>query len=298
LHNQRRQTSVHSRIFAVAGALLVTFLWSSSYILIKIGLEDIKPLSFAAVRYALAFLILLVGMSIKRNHGPSVHFTRRLWIRLAVVGFASYTVAQGFQFLGLFYLPATTTTFLLNFTPIFVVLIGVPLLSEKPSGYQAVGILIALIGAYLYFLVPIIGSMVLGVAVVVLSGLGWACYMVLVRELQIRSRISTSALTTATMGIGTLGLMLIALPVEGVPSITLEGWLIIAWLSLVNTALAFYLWNRALGLMKAYELSVIQNTMLIQIAFLSWMFLGETFTPIMVVGMSLVLVGVIIVQMT
>lgn len=274
----------------------MTFLWSSSYILIKIGLREITPFSFAAIRYALAFFILLVAVSVRRKQASSFHFTRRLWIRLAVVGLSGYTLAQGFQFLGLYYLPATTTTFLLNFTPIFVVLMGIPLLSEKPSGYQAAGIAMAVIGAYLYFLVPITGSQLLGVLIVLLSGIGWACYMVLVRELQTRFKINPSTLTTATMGIGSLGLVLIAGTIEGIPSVTMHGWLTIIWLSFVNTAVAFYLWNRVLGLMRAYELSVIQNTMLIQIAFLSWMFLGETFTLSMVAGMGLVLVGVFIVQ--
>jgi len=284
------------RILSIAGALLVTFLWSSSYVLVKIGLQEIKPLSFAAARYVLAFLILLAGTSVRRSRVPSTGFTRRLWILLVIVGLAGYTLAQGFNFLGLFYLPATTTSFLLNFTPIFVVFMGIPLLREKPSGYQAAGITIAVIGAYLYFLVPITSNEVLGVVIVLLSGLGWASYMVLVRELQTRSKIDALTLTTTTMGIGSLALTLMALAIEGVPSITLQGWLTIAWLSFVNTALAFYLWNRVLGLMRAYELSVIQNTMLVQIALLSSIFLGETFTPLMLTGMGLVLAGVFIVQ--
>jgi len=296
LHSQRRRTPLQMRILSIAGALLVTFLWSSSYVLVKIGLQEIKPLSFAAARYVLAFLILLAGTSVRRSRVPSTGFTRRLWILLVIVGLAGYTLAQGFNFLGLFYLPATTTSFLLNFTPIFVVFMGIPLLREKPSGYQAAGITIAVIGAYLYFLVPITSNEVLGVVIVLLSGLGWASYMVLVRELQTRSKIDALTLTTTTMGIGSLALTLMALAIEGVPSITLQGWLTIAWLSFVNTALAFYLWNRVLGLMRAYELSVIQNTMLVQIALLSSIFLGETFTPLMLTGMGLVLAGVFIVQ--
>ncbi len=46
---------------AVLQALLVTFLWSTSWILVKIGLDDLdlQPLSFGGLRYALAGLILL-----------------------------------------------------------------------------------------------------------------------------------------------------------------------------------------------------------------------------------------------
>jgi drug/metabolite transporter (DMT)-like permease len=49
--------ATHTR--AVAQALLVTFLWSTSWVLIKWGLADIPALVFAGLRYTLAFLILL-----------------------------------------------------------------------------------------------------------------------------------------------------------------------------------------------------------------------------------------------
>jgi drug/metabolite transporter (DMT)-like permease len=52
---------------------------------------------------------------------------------LVIAGLDGYTVAQGFQFVGLFYLPAVTTSVLLNFNPIFVLVIGVVLLGEGAS---------------------------------------------------------------------------------------------------------------------------------------------------------------------
>ena len=42
---------------AVLQALLVTFLWSTSWMLIKIGLHGIPALTFAGLRYSLAFLV-------------------------------------------------------------------------------------------------------------------------------------------------------------------------------------------------------------------------------------------------
>ena len=51
---------------------------------------------------------------------------------------------------------------------------------------------------------------------------------------------------------------------------------IIAWLAIVNTALAFTLWNSSLRRLAAVESATINNTMLIQIAVLAWVFLGET----------------------
>ncbi len=44
---------------AVLQALFVTFLWSTSWVFIKLGLTDIPALTFAGLRYSLAFLCLL-----------------------------------------------------------------------------------------------------------------------------------------------------------------------------------------------------------------------------------------------
>jgi drug/metabolite transporter (DMT)-like permease len=57
------------------------------------------------------------------------------------------------------------------------------------------------------------------------------------------------------------------------------------------------MWNRALGKLEAFEISVLQNTMLIQIAVLAWVFLGERFTVAKVPAMALVFLGALIVQL-
>jgi len=205
---------------------------------------------------------------------------------LIVMGVAGYTVAQGLQFVGLFYLPAVTTTFLLNFTPIFVVLLGATFLGEAPTKMQLVGIVIALVGAYAYYMTPIKLSEMLGVLVVLSSGLAWAIYLVMARSFQRLDTLGTYRLTTFTMECGAVVLFSSAIVLEGIPRIGPLGGIIILWLSLVNTAFAFYLWNHALKRLKAYELSIIQNTMLIQISILAWTFLGETLTNNMVVDIG------------
>jgi drug/metabolite transporter (DMT)-like permease len=50
---------IPSKRKAIFLAILVTTIWSTSWILIKIGLREIPALPFAAMRYSLAFLILL-----------------------------------------------------------------------------------------------------------------------------------------------------------------------------------------------------------------------------------------------
>ena len=95
------------------------------------------------------------------------------------------------------------------------------------------------------------------------------------------------------MGIGGIALLGTGLAVEGFPPFSLTGWLIIAALAVVNTALAFTLWNRSLQHLSAVTSSLINNTMLVQIAVLAWLFLGEQLGLREVLGLALATVGIL-----
>lgn len=100
------------------------------------------------------------------------------------------------------------------------------------------------------------------------------------------------------MGVGSSVLLVSGVILQGLPPLSLESWAIVLWLAIVNTAFAFTLWNRTLQTLSATESSVINNTMLVQIAILGWLFLGEPLTPMELVGLGLVTIGVLAVQLT
>ena len=283
-----------SRLFAVLEALFVTFLWSSSYVLVKVGLQEIGPLTLVAYRYTVASMVLLL-LALSRGHGALLR-ERGVPLRLGVLGFLGITLAQGFQVLGLFLLPAVSVTFLLNFTPITVLALGAVALKERPSRLQFGGIGMAVVGAALFFNDPLASASLRGILVSLLSGVGWGAYIVLGRRLSM-DRVPVLGLTAFSMAGGTVLLLASAFLFEGFTAVSAAGWGIILWLGVVNTALAFFMWNRALGRLEAFEISVLQNTMLIQIAVLAWVFLGERFGVAKVPAMALVFLGALIVQL-
>jgi len=68
-----------------------------------------------------------------------------------VLGFAGYFLAQGLQFFGLYYFPAITVTFILNMTPIFILILSVFFLEEKHTFTQFIGIVIAVFNVVVFF---------------------------------------------------------------------------------------------------------------------------------------------------
>lgn len=278
---------------AVFLALFVTFLWSTSWVLIKKALVEIPPLTFAGLRYTLAALILLPGL---RRHRPVLAaFTRSDWGRLVVLGIVFYTLTQGGQFLTLNYLPAISFSLMLNFSAVLVAIFGIIALREIPSRLQWAGIVIFLAGVLLYFYPSIsLAGTPLGFLLGGLTVCANAAASILGRSINRLKSIPPLVVTVVSMGIGALILLAVGLAVEGWPALSLANWGVIAWLALVNTAFAFTLWNQSLQVLSAMESSIINNTMLVQIALLAWLFLGEQLNGLDVIGLALAAVGILL----
>jgi drug/metabolite transporter (DMT)-like permease len=277
---------------------LVAFLWSTSWVLIKIGLEDIPALTFAGLRYTLAFACLL-PLAWRSGHRVTLRrLSRAEWGQLVALGLFMYAVAQGGQYLALDRLPAITISLLLNFTAVIVALLGIAMLAEVPTLAQWGGIAIYLIGVVAYFYPAAIPTgQVIGLSFALLCVLGTSLGTIIGRDVNRRETLSPLAITTVSMGIGALIMLAAGVAAQGLPTLSLQSWAIIAWLALVNTAFAFTLWNHTQRTLPAVESGVIANTMLIQIAILAWVFLGERLSPREIGGLALAAVGTLIVQL-
>lgn len=287
-------SSPHAR--AVLAALGVTFLWSTSWVLIKIGLRDIPPLAFAGLRYGLASVCLIAIVGFRQR--PLPRLSKRAWAELAGLGFLFYAVTQGAQFVALSRLPAATLNLILGLSPLTVALLGIRLLGERPTRGQWLGIVIALVGAGTYFYpLQLAPAQAAGLGVGALGLLANALSSILGRHVNRRGDLSPLMVTMISMAIGALLLLGIGIPVQGLPSLSLAHWAIVGWLAVVNTAVAFTLWNYSLRKLRASESSVINNTMLIQIPILAWIALGEGLTAQEIAGLALAGLGTLVVQL-
>ena len=284
---------------SVLQAIFVTVLWASSWVLIKLGLRaDLPALTFAGLRYTLAFLCLAPFVLLSmRNRAVIRSFTRKDWMRFALLGIVYYTLTQGSQFLSLAYLPVATASLVLNLTPLVVGVSGIVFLREYPSRSQWVGITLTILGVAVFFLPLHMGAIpVIGLLVALGGVITNAASSLLGRQVNRLANSSPLIITFTSMGIGSLALLLIGILFQGFGELDLQGWLLIAWLAVVNTAFAFTLWNHTLRTLSAVESSVINSLMMPQIAILAYVFLGEALNGKEILGLILVSLGVMIVQ--
>lgn len=287
--------SLSPRSKAILLAIFVTMLWSSSIILIKKYLVDVPPLTFTGIRYMLAFLMLLPGL-IKRR--AEVRQLRAFdWRYLVILGLVYYTITQGGQFMALVHLDAITMSLLLSFTGPMVAVLGLIFLKERVTRLQWFGMAIFLAGVLVYFLpITTIPKSLLGLGLALLTMTANSVAAVMGRGVNREQRLDPMVVTGISMGIGAVVLLVGGVAIQGLPPLNLKVWLLLLLIAGLNTALAFWIWNHTLQSLTAMESSMINNSMLIQITILAWIFLGESVSLIGAAGLVIAVIGLFLVN--
>jgi drug/metabolite transporter (DMT)-like permease len=283
----------HARLIASVEALLLALVLGSTLVVSKIVLNFLGPLTLTASRYLLAFLFLLPFIPHKN---PFRHWPRRTWLFLLLIGVSFYAVGNGALIVGLRFLPATTDALLLNMVPLLVLAAGGIWLKELPTRLQLIGVVIGMLGGFLFFSSGLAGGKQLGLVIVSVGLLGNAAYGLLGRALAREGRVDTVSLTAIPLALGSLLLFPFALLIEGTPRLVPQAWAFVLLLAAINTALAYVLYNHALKVLAAFEVSVILSITPLITALWSWFLLGEGLRNIQMIGMVVMIVGVALVQ--
>jgi len=280
---------------ALLEALLVTIIWSSTFVVVKLGLESLGPLTIAGLRYLIGSLMLLPFLFIKKSKtGP---ISKNLWLRLVLIGISSYTIGNGALFWGLKFIPATTGSFLMGLIPLLVLFGGAIFLKEIPTRWQALGVFLSLFGSALFFSSGLRPGEPKGVIILIIGLLGFMSFSLLGRGIARDKELDTLRLTTLPLLIGGGISLVLAFVIEGWPIFTSQGLLVVAWLAIINTALGYMLYNHSLKQLTALEMNMVMNLSPLFTALLGWIILGENLSPLQIIGMLVMVSGVVLVQM-
>src|SRR5687767_4265532 len=132
-----------SRGRVVAVWWLATLLWSAGWLFIKIGLSDLPPITFAALRLLLAFVVLSAIVTIRREWQA---VKRSDLLVIAVSGLLLLGVNYALTFWGAQYLPSALTSVLQATSPVFGFLIGTATGAERFSIARGIALPLGLAG--------------------------------------------------------------------------------------------------------------------------------------------------------
>ena len=283
---------------SIAQAFLVVTIWATSWVMIKLGLEDIPPVTFAGLRYFLAFLLLLPFVFQKKIRNEISRLSPKDWTNLILLGVFYYSINQGAIYAAIAFLPVMAVSLILSFTSIVTAGIASKTLDEKMTWIKWTGLLVNFIGAYLYFYpIQITASQLLGIGIAFVGVIGNSIGTIIGRKVNLSENISPITITTISMGIGSIVLLAGGILTERAPEFTYKSLVFLMIMVVINTAFAFYLWNTALKELQATEASIINNSIIVQIAILAWVFLGEKLSILDILGIILVFLGALLVQL-
>jgi len=288
------QTAKFARLIAVSECVAIHLIAGSTLVFAKMALAYLGPLTITGLRYFLAFLVLFPFMFC---HDRLTNISPHLWFRLFLIGLSLYVVGNGALYWGLKYVQATTASLLLSFIPLLVLIAGIIWLKELPTRLQLVGVTVTILGCLLFFSPGLKVGEPLGIAIVSLGLTGNTAFGILGREIAREQKVDTLTLTAVPLAFGSVLLTPIALSIEGLPRFSVTGWGIVLGLAVVNTVCAYVLYNHALRMLPAFELSAMLNLTPLVTAIWAWLFLSEKLSIAQIIGMVIVVIGVLVVQL-
>lgn len=229
--------------FADLSLLFVALVWGTTFVLVQNAISFLEPLSFNAVRFTIAAILLGLWIIIYEKKQLQ-KLDKKLILSGMILGFLLF-IGYAFQTLGLLYTTSSKAGFITGLSVVLVPVLMIGILKQRPSINSIAGVAAATIGLYLLTMSDV-SSLNIGDAFVLVCAAGFALHIVFTGKYS--SSYPTLLLTTVQ--ISTVAVL------SAISSLFFEDWkrafnpdvifsanVIIALLvtSILATALAFFI---------------------------------------------------------
>ena len=281
---------------AYLSLVFTTSVWGSLYVVTRIVLRTVPPITLLSARYVLAFSILYGILAATKGKGIAIaKIEAKDRKYLVFVGVVGYFLGAGAQVIGTKYAGASVASLINAMNPVCISFFAAILLKEKLGARRILALVAAVSGAYVILGGSSPGGAVLGIAFSILSVILWSISSVLIR----RVGQSYEPMVITTWGIGIAAacsipaacLELFASPHGGM--FTATNILGLLYLSLVCTALTNFLWNKSLSMLEASTCSLFYPIQPLVSAALGVAVLGEDIGASFVAGAALIVGGIL-----
>ena len=235
-------------------AVLSSLFLSTGFILAKHFLQYTNPETLNTLWFGLAFIASFIAL-LAKDASKTIKTFREHWKDGLVIGGAN-AVAAAFWFQAINIAGPTLTAFLIRFSTIFIILLGIVFLKEKLHFHDIVGMVIALGGAFAISFAT--GDyLTTGVAVALAASFAIAVHQVLskvyVKTINPLTLVSLRTLYTALFLLAYAAAFskLQPFPLEQLP------WLTIA--IIINAIFGFVFFYKALELLDVSKVAIIRT---------------------------------------
>ncbi|HUN64602.1 MAG TPA: EamA family transporter [Bacteroidota bacterium] len=275
-----------------AGFIVISLIWGSTWLAIKIGLDSVPPFYGAAIRFTVGSVILALLVLFRKER---LSFDRGALAMYGTLGILSFGVPFALVYWSEQYIPSGLASVLFAAYP-FVVAIGSHLLlaGERLTVYKSAGVLLGFTGVLAIFWSDLsLGSAgVGGMIAILISTFLQGTSLVIVKRWN--RGLSPTVLTLGGMLVGVIILYAIAGVAERVADIRLDpkGICSILYLGSFGTVMTFVVYYWLLTHVEAVYLSLVSFVTPVLAVILGALVLGESFSSRVVLGAGLILAGI------
>lgn len=270
----------------IALAVLLSVFWGLNFVVITIGLSGFPPLLLAALRYVVAAVPVLFLPRPPIAFGKLALISIVLFVGQSALIYPSMAVGM----------PAGLASIGLQVQAFITIGLAAIVLRERPSGRQIAGAAIAFAGlALVAMTVGTNGVTLAGFALLMGAATSWAAGNVLLRGV---GRVNMPALVSWLSLIAAPALLLLSLVVEGPTRIAAAAsdvtWMTggaILYMALVSTTFGYAVWGFLLERYPAATAAPFSLLVPVSGTLSAALILGETFGPLRLAGMILILAG-------
>jgi drug/metabolite transporter (DMT)-like permease len=273
---RRRLAAAHRSKLPKIVWLILAMIWGSTWLFIKLGLEDLPPFTFAGIRFVIAAVILLIIIAVRGRPLPR---DPRDWVLIAGTGIMAFSINYGLLFWGEQRTSSGLAAILQTIIPVFgLVLAHLHLPQERITWPMLVGVIMGIAGVALIFSNQMQEggrSAFHGSVAIVVGAFGAAYSNVLIKARG--GRLDYAVLAAGQMICGLVPLLIVGIAFEGNPlklHWTPLAVLSLFYLAIVGSAVAFLLYY---WLVRHMEVT---KTMLIAL-----------FTPLLAVSLGMLVRG-------
>jgi drug/metabolite transporter (DMT)-like permease len=279
-----------------ASLLLTVFFFGTNFTAVKLVVESVPPILFAATRFTLAGLLLL---PLALLSGPEGRLSRRDFLPMLGLGLVGVTLTQSVFTVGVGLTTAANTALVYSTAPVWGMVLGFALGWEHPraSGVLGIGLCLVGVGAIVYGSLDFAGTSLAGDALILAAAVCWGSYTVL--TLSFLGRYSALAVAAYAMAFGGVAAFpLAALDPSSLDLAALDGltWAAAVYSALCSSAFGFAAWGWGVSHVGANRVLVYQYLVTLTGVSTGLLLLGEGFGVGQLVGTVVILAGVYLVR--